>query len=108
MQEDDAVQLAAALVSVWFVAKPNACRQQNTTYVTRRKSEINITISASLLTVSSNPGVSMNVTIRLSSMNGEPIWTSDVQDCRPSLTGSLESLARLMNCKVERSTYQPR
>lgn len=58
-------------------------------------------ISMSLLNVSWNPGVSINITGRPSTVNSSEAWTSSVQDLRSVPTESLDLLARLMNCSGE-------
>ena len=54
----------------------------------------------SLISVSLNPGVSTNTTLRPSMVNGLENWTSDVQDVRsvPTLKSS-DPLARFANCE---------
>lgn len=54
-------------------------------------------MSVSLRDVSSNPGVSIKVTMRPLRRNGLEVRTSDVQLSRPRPTGKLDPLARLMN-----------
>src|SRR5258706_13238327 len=56
-------------------------------------------ISVSLLVVSSNPGVSINVTFRPSNSNGSETWTTFVQELSPFPMRNLDPLARFMNCE---------
>ena len=70
------------------------------TYVVARKSAIIRRMSASLLVVSSNPGVSINATIRPSSSNGCATLIISVQDSSPAPTRRSDPLARLINYAV--------
>ena len=54
-------------------------------------------ISISLLKVSWNPGVSISMTGRPSTVNCSEFWASSVQDLRSVPTSRLDLLARLMN-----------
>ena len=65
--------------------------------VVARKSAIIFRISVSLFEVSSNPGVSMRVTVLPSTANLSVTWTSAVQDSKPIPTRRFEPLARLIN-----------
>lgn len=71
--------------------------QGHATYVLDRYAAIDERMSVSLRDVSSNPGVSIKVTIRPLRMNGLDVRTSDVQLSRPRPTGKSDPLARLMN-----------
>ena len=67
------------------------------TYAVAKKAAIISKMSESLRTVSSNPGVSMRVTLLPSRMNLFASWTSAVHESTPIPTRRLEPLARLMN-----------
>jgi len=67
------------------------------TYVVARKRAIIRRMSASLLVVSSNPGVSINATIRPPSSNGCATLIISVQDSSPAPTRRSDPLARLIN-----------
>ena len=67
------------------------------TYVVERYAAIILRISVSDAVVSSNPGVSTNVTHRPESLNLFPVSILDVQDLDPCATGKLDPLTRLMN-----------
>jgi hypothetical protein len=54
-------------------------------------------MSASLLVVSSNPGVSIRVTCRPSNSKGSEVWTTLVQERRPFPTRRVDPLTRLIN-----------
>lgn len=59
----------------------------------------------SLRLVSSNPGVSINVTVCPSRSNGLDVWMSAVQLSSPLPTTRSDPLARLMNCETLASIY---
>ena len=67
------------------------------THVVVRNAAINLKISVSLLLVSSNPGVSMRRTGRLSRTNSFASSTSVVQDPNFDSTRRFEPLAKLIN-----------
>ena len=67
------------------------------THVVAKKVAIVLKISVSLLEVSSNPGVSMRVTLLPSRVNLSATWTSSVHDSKPVPTRRFEPLARLIN-----------
>ena len=67
------------------------------TYAVAKKAAIIFRISASLVEVSSNPGVSMRVTALPSRVSLSARWISAVHDSKPVPTRRFESLARLMN-----------
>ena len=67
------------------------------TYAVAKKAAIISKISESLFVVSSNPGVSMRVTLLPSRVNLSASLTSAVHDSKPIPTRRLELLARLMN-----------
>lgn len=71
---------------------------RKSTYVLDRYAAMDERMSVSLRDVSSNPGVSIKVTMRPLRRNGLDVRTSDVQLSRPRPTGKLDPLARLMNC----------
>jgi len=66
-------------------------------YEVDKKAAILVNMSVSLVVVSSNPGVSINVTERPSNQNGCACATSTVHDTNPLPTRRSEPLATLMN-----------
>ena len=72
------------------------------TYEVARNAAIILKTSVSLLTVSSNPGVSIKTTRRPSKLKTLPGCTLSVQDWSPWLTARLDPLMRLMNCTGDR------
>ena len=52
--------------------------------------------------VSSNPGVSIRVTVRPPKENGFEVWTDWVTEHKPSPVGREDPLTRLMNYKNSR------
>ena len=70
------------------------------TYVAAKKAAIIFRISASPFVVSSNPGISIRVTVLSSRVNGAASLTSAVHDSEPIPIRRLEPLARLINWRV--------
>ena len=66
-------------------------------YDVAKNAAINFKISVSLFVVSSNPGVSMRMTLRPSRLNRSASVTSAVHDSSSFPTRRPEPLARLMN-----------
>ena len=66
-------------------------------YVAPSQSEIFLSTSVSLFSVSSNPGVSTKTTLLPSKSNGAVAAMTSVHDRRPSLVGRPEFDTRLMN-----------
>ena len=69
------------------------------TYVVAKKAVIVFKISVFFCGVSSNPGVSMSVTVLPSRVNSSASWISVVHDPKFILTRRFEPLARLINWK---------
>ena len=67
------------------------------TYEFARKVAMRLRISVSLMSVSSNPGVSIKVMVRPERPNGCEVCTSVVQDLKLSPTWRCDPLTRLMN-----------
>ena len=100
VEEYNAVELAALFVSVLTLMSVHVRTSSRLTNVTARKSVMSRRISASVLTVSSKPGVSTSVMVFPSSRKGEATCTSDVHDSRPNPTCIFELLRRLINYKI--------
>lgn len=67
------------------------------TYDVAKKAAIIFRISVSLFEVSSNPGVSMRITLLPSRVNSSASWTSAVHDTKLSPIRRFERLARFIN-----------
>ena len=67
------------------------------TYVEAKKVAIIVRISVSVFDVSSNPGVSMRITLLPSRVNSSASVTSAVHDANPIPIRRFEPLARLIN-----------
>lgn len=85
--------------SKWLVNRKKKVERGYWTYVLSKKVVIILRILESLISVSLNPGVSINTTLRPPRLNGLESWISDVQEIRsvPTLRSS-DPLARFANC----------
>lgn len=68
--------------------------------VVDKKTAISLRMSVSERVVSSNPGVSINVTVLSDISNVAEISTALVHDFKPFPTSRLEPLTKLMNCAM--------
>ena len=95
---DDPGKLASPLVSVKrFSPEIETRRTPMCTHEVVKKAAMSFKISVSLCIVSSNPGVSMRITLRPSRLNTFASWTSAVHDSNSIPTIRFESLAMLMS-----------
>ena len=69
-------------------------------YVVAKKRTIVSKISVSVVESSSNPGVSMRVTVLPSRMNSSDNWASVVHGSESVASGRSEPLARLINWRL--------